>query len=461
MIFKRHFIFMGESSVCIDLLDKQKELKKHVSAIHIGGKLTLLQRKFFNVLLYNSYDDLLKKEIHEIKIGKLCELAGFDSNDYRMVKHVLISLKRTEVTWNLLGDDEIEEWGITSLVSEAVIRNGVCYYSYGPMFRKKLYEPEIYARINLSIMGNFSKSYAFALYENTTRFRNTGSTGWKDLEFWREVLGVGKNDYRQFKEFNKKVIKSAVKEVNETSDIVLAVEYKREKRRIVALKFDVQRNPQLSIPFPIKDTLLQKMKENAKQEKSERAENTVELNSAAYKRMVLFGLTERQAKGFQTEYDDEYIMANLDVVESAYRAGKIAESLPKYAVSALKNDYRPVKSPIERDMEQKKAGIKQKRERERREKERMEALKNKFEAGRIDDVLKKMGLKERREFEQRFRDQHENNLLYQKTQKIGLEMNHPVVQSLFRSFARKELLQEAAEGEFDAYLQRQESLACT
>ena len=203
------------------------------------------------------------------------------------------------------------------------------------------------------------------------------------------------------------------------------------------------------------------MKENAKQEKSERAENTVELNSAAYKRMVLFGLTERQAKGFQTEYDDEYIMANLDVVESAYRAGKIAESLPKYAVSALKNDYRPVKSPIERDMEQKKAGIKQKRERERREKERMEALKNKFEAGRIDDVLKKMGLKERREFEQRFRDQHENNLLYQKTQKIGLEMNHPVVQSLFRSFARKELLQEAAEGEFDAYLQRQESLACT
>lgn len=454
---RKILFFLGESPMGTDLIDTQKELKKHVSAIHIGGKLTLLQRKLFNVLLYNSYDDLMKKETHEIRIGELCDLAGFESNDYRMVKNVLTSLKRTEVTWNLLGDDEVEEWGITSLVAEAVIRNGICHYSYGPLFRKKLYEPEIYARINLSIMGKFSGSYAFALYENTTRFRNLGSTGWKELEFWRGVLGVGENDYRQFKEFNKKVIKTAVKEVNETSDIMLNVEYKREKRRIVAIKFNVQRNPQLPIPFPIKDELMKKMKMEAEQEGSEQQSITVETTSEASQRMLSFGLSESQAAGFQEEYDDGYIMANLDIVENAYKAGKITEALPAYTYGALKNDYRPKKSSFERDVEQKKTEAKRKREQAHLEKERLEDLKNKFEAGRIDNLLKKMGSSERSAFEQRFHTQNEGNMVYQKTQQMGLGMDNPIVQGLFRVFVRNELLQEPAEGEFEDYIRTRES----
>lgn len=443
------FLFQ-ECAMVLGMIDVQKELKKHVSAIHIGGKLSLLQRKLFNVLLFNSYDDLLKKETHEIRIGELCELSGFESNDYRKIKDVLSSLQNTSVTWNLLGDDNVEEWGITSLVSEAVIRKGVCYYSYGPLFRKKLYEPEIYARINLSIMSKFSGSYAFALYENTTRFRSIGSTGWKDLGFWRRVLGVGEGEYRQFKELNKKVIKAAVKEVNETSDIMLEAEYKREKRRIVAIKFNVQRNPQLTIPFPIKDELMKKAKEEMDLEKMEQEAITVGMVSEAYRRMRYFGLTESQADAIQKDHDDEYIMANLNIVKRDYKAGKIEKGLPAYTFSALKKDYRPKKSPVEQDVEQKRKSRKRELEQRRQEKERLEILKKEFEANRIQEALQRMGDSERQRFEERFQKKFEGDLVYKRFQDMG--MNHPVVQSLFNRFARNELLTEASEKEINEFI---------
>jgi hypothetical protein len=434
------------------------EVKKNVSAIHIGGKFSLLQRKFFNVLLSNSYDELLTKEQHQIKVREICDLAGCDTNNTEVAKEVLRSLKNTEVTWNLLGDDDQEEeWGVSSMIAEAVIKRGMCTYAFSPSMRKKLYQPEMYARINLSIMSNFNRSYSLALYENTTRFRGIGTTGWRDLAFWRNVLGVEEGEYHLFKEFNKKVIKPAVKEVNSISDILLEPEYRRERRRVAFIRFNIKQNPQIQIPFPIREKLMEHAKREAEEEKTKQGIVTVGTTSDAYQRMLAFGLSERQAKGFQKERDEDYIMANLDIVESAYKAGRIAEALPAYTYGALKNDYRPNKSPFELGMERKKAETKQKRERERQEKERLETLKNEFEAGRIDEAIRKMGSSERTKFEQRFHQEHAENMVYQKFRKMGLGMDNPVVQGLFRAFARQELLPEPSGGDFEDYVRRRES----
>ena len=39
-------------------------VKKHVAAIHLSGKLSLLQRKLPNVLLLNAYDTLTSQTPH-------------------------------------------------------------------------------------------------------------------------------------------------------------------------------------------------------------------------------------------------------------------------------------------------------------------------------------------------------------------------------------------------------------
>jgi hypothetical protein len=45
---------------------RRGSVKKHVAAIHVSGKLTLLQRKLSNVLLLNAYDTLTSQNLHQI-----------------------------------------------------------------------------------------------------------------------------------------------------------------------------------------------------------------------------------------------------------------------------------------------------------------------------------------------------------------------------------------------------------
>ena len=157
---------------------KTGELKKHIGAIYVAGDLTLLQRKIANILLFNAYDKLLTQETHEIRLKDLANIAGYNSNDIELLKNAFRKLASTGLEWNIL-DEGKERWGTASFISDAEIikGRGICQYSYSPKLRKKLFNPEIYARINLSIQRNFLSTYSLVLYETSIRFRSVSSTG--------------------------------------------------------------------------------------------------------------------------------------------------------------------------------------------------------------------------------------------------------------------------------------------
>ena len=79
-------------------------VKKHVAAIHVSGKLTLLQRKLSNVLLLNAYDTLSTKPKHEIDARTLCLMIGYNSNDMETLKQSLRGLAETVAEWDMLDD---------------------------------------------------------------------------------------------------------------------------------------------------------------------------------------------------------------------------------------------------------------------------------------------------------------------------------------------------------------------
>ncbi len=214
-------------------------VKKHVDTVHIRGELSLLQRKLANALLYHAYPDLPVKERYEIQVEHLSDLIGYGSNDWATLQEALNGLMTTTLEWGVLNGKK-GRWGASTLLAGAEIINGVCHYSYSPFLREKLYSPEIYATINLDIQKKFGSKYASALYENCVRYRNVGSTGWMALEVFRQLLGCDKQSYYQdFKQLNCLVIKPAVREVNETSDIEVTPEYKRQSRKVQSVRMKI------------------------------------------------------------------------------------------------------------------------------------------------------------------------------------------------------------------------------
>ncbi len=304
-----------------DLADQN--LKKHIAAIHISNRLTLTQRKASNVLLYNAYESLLTARVHHIRVKDLAEAIGFNTNNLEPLKEALKTLARTVLEWNILDENGAhEEWGATTLLAQAVIKSGYCIYAYSPDLCEKLYRPEIYALLNLSIQRKFSSGYALALYENCLRYRRVGTTGWIPLDNLKRLLGIGETDayYQDFRKFNDKVIKPAARQVNETSDLLLEVEYQRDRRKINAVRFQVSDNPQMLL-FAQRQAALAV---SAETEAAEPAPgDTAEQHWRLRDKLVTFGLNARQIRMALASHAPRYLEDNIAVVERDLAAGKV------------------------------------------------------------------------------------------------------------------------------------------
>ncbi|WP_186035747.1 replication initiation protein [Burkholderia gladioli] len=292
---------------------KSSELRKHVGTVHVGGDLGLLGRKISNVLLLNAYDDLLTRVEHKIPVGIMSEMLGFDSKNTGALKDALKKIATTPIEFDILHATGDEEWGVTTLLSSANIRNGMVTYEYSRRLADKLANPEIYLLININVQKQFSGAYALALYENCLRFKRTGSTGWISVDIWRRLLGAEAATYDEFKHFNAEVIKKAVKEVSTVSNILITPEYERQNRRVTKIRFLVEDNPQRSM-----------------YDDGDSEEHAAIRESETYRRLIKLGISGRLAIDW-IQHDPDRAAKTAGYVEQQMRAKKIRKNAGGYA----------------------------------------------------------------------------------------------------------------------------------
>ncbi|MCF2906707.1 replication initiation protein [Octadecabacter sp. CECT 8868] len=300
---------------------RRSAVKKHVAAIHVSGKLTLLQRKLSNVLLLNAYDTLTLQATHAMDARTLCTMIGYNSNDMDTLKASLRGLAETVAEWDMLDADGQQEWGVSSLLSYAKLKGGVCEYAYSPALAEKMNDPKVFALINLNIQRRFTSGHALALYENCYRFVRTGSTGWWSLDLFRRLMGVGDSAYYEtYKHLNAKIIKPAIAEVNKTSNIVVSAEIKKRGRAVSDIRFLIKENPQLAI-LDLDD-----------------GEGT--RNAPVYNRLRGLGVSDRLARQWIREHGEEYVVAKLGYVEKQDGV----RNPVGYLTAAMKADFTEIGS---------------------------------------------------------------------------------------------------------------------
>lgn len=328
---------------------RRGSVKKHVAAIHVSGKLTLLQRKLSNVLLLNAYDTLTTGQVHMIDARTLCLMIGYNSNDIDTLKASLRGLAETVAEWDMLDDQGQQEWGVSSLLSYARLKGGVCEYAYSPALAAKLNDPAVFALINLNIQRRFTSGHALALYENCYRFIRTGSTGWWSLDLFRRLMGVEDSEYYAiYKHLNAKIIKTAVAEVNKTSNIVVTPEIRKRGRAVTDIRFKIRENPQLAI-LDLDD-------------------GTGVRRSDVYSRLQGLGVSDRLARQWIAQHGEEHVAEKIAYVNqqrnvknpvgylsAALRDGFTAEAKPPAVSTSRAKDLERIRdlvasrTPTQRD----------------------------------------------------------------------------------------------------------------
>ena len=231
-------------------LKQLKEIKKNNAAIHIDNtNLKLVHRKAFNVLLWNAWDDLEKNKDHTIGVWELMEMLGY--HNIMHLQPALEDLPTIKVTWNLLRDDG---WPISSgacaLLAGFEMVGDVFKYDFSRRLIPLLKNPQLWTKIKIEVANLFKSSYALALYENCARFAEVKSTGFKDIEEWKELIGIPNSEYyKKFTNINKDILKPAIKQVNKLSDIKIAPEYVKKGRggAVKKIKFNIKKKPNFRV----------------------------------------------------------------------------------------------------------------------------------------------------------------------------------------------------------------------
>lgn len=305
---------------------EQKDLLKHVSAIHSAAPLTLLQRKINNALLFHAYPMLTKSEEHTITMTELCRMIGYDGHNYDALKDAILGLLNTVIQWNIIGDDCNDEvWRAGAIISFVEMKKSVCTYYYSKPLRELLYEPSVYGRISMIVQAKFSSVYALALYENCARYITTKVTKWFDYEIFRKLMGImDDTKYTVFKDFKKRVIDKAVSEVNLRSSIEVLPEYRTAGRKVVAIRFKLN----------------EKNKKTPLGKRTSKTYDELENNERALIDILQqeFNISSSHGIKLLREYGEEDVWKKVEILKKtkAYKIGQIQG--PAYLISLLKND---------------------------------------------------------------------------------------------------------------------------
>ena len=421
-----------------DLAAATEQLLKPTATIHVGNKLSLIERKVFNAVIWHSQKQRFSKKSDTLSIGLLMSLIGLErSKNMDVIKDALEKLTTTPIVWNTLRKDRTADWGICTFLAGAELSGGTLRYMLNPLLVEKVNHPTLFAKIQLLVQTQFSSKYSLALYEFLLdELGRAGKQDALELEVPIDTLRHILQFDGAYKHLNSDVLKPCVREVNKHADICVGYRGVKKGRAVVAIAFLVERSA-VQIEMPLVDA------------NQALADQETEPHEPLVRELIDKGITRRKAKELVETYDTERIEGNLRYAEREYTAGKV-KNLSAYLIRAIEEDYQPKMTPEERRRDEERA---KRREREAKRKA-LDALKERWQAFRASRVRKRfseLSDNEQEAYRERFVAELEKNdpMLYARYRKDGFSSG--IVEAQFYTALCTELLTSADETSFETY----------
>lgn len=316
-----------------DLTPTQEIFKAHEAVAVVptsGSRISLLMRRFFNVLLQHAQrqGDV---EIYRVPLEQILVGADYTSTNLEVAKSALRSMAKTTVEWSTVRDDDDPSpkgslWGVSALVAHAELieRQGRLHleWSYSPKLRHNLLDPARYVKLSLQMYSTLRSSSAAGLYEICMRYltNHEGLTNKAEWEWWRPRLtGIPEGEGDQipkYKYFKRDTLLPAIREINAMTNIDVELHEYKTSRRITHIQFSSKLKAQAGLAM----------------------EEPMMFDSELLKQMTDLGLSESVAVRLYTSKEEENIRATLAYVQARVAKGGV-ESPAALFRDALKKGY--------------------------------------------------------------------------------------------------------------------------
>ena len=232
----------------ITMHQRQSNVNKNRKMVKTIGSFTAYQRQGYNVLVKHSIDTELNdpnknRKIYRMHLSEFRKTMGYKKGSMSLdeIAKPLQELQRKSFVE--IGDGSYES---SSLVPYFKLdeKTNELKWKFTSHVKKVLLDKS-YIIINIPTILSLKSSYAIAIYELLKRAYHSKNKEYQFLEYsleeFRERLGINKKKYTAFGNFDRRVIKPAIKEINNHTELyVYAMKqfgYVKRIRRVVGIKF--------------------------------------------------------------------------------------------------------------------------------------------------------------------------------------------------------------------------------
>ncbi len=303
--------------------------------------LTLGEQRLVLAMVSKIHKDDRDFYDYKIQIKELALILDIDiKNAYREADKITERLMERVLRIPQKNGDLLKIHWVTS----ALHKKGSLELSFNPKLKPYLLQLQTeFTDYRLTIITQFQSIHSIRIYQLLKQYRKIGFREFR-VEELKEILGIKKEEYTEFKRFRGRVLNQAKKEFEKKNkkgyhqcDFTFKLETIREGRKINKVKFIIiQQTYQEQLPFL-----------DSSSNKEEEQGNSIK------EQLKFYGISDKQADIFSNNIKEKDIKDILEYYIVRLKSGKVQNESGAYLAKLLK-DGVVVKTPhkIEKEAQQ-------------------------------------------------------------------------------------------------------------
>jgi hypothetical protein len=311
-----------------DTDNKQLIIRKSNELIEARYKLTLAEQRLVLLVASEISPDDMDFKQYKISVADFAKMFELESCNslYEKVQNAANSL--VGKTLQLSTDDTICEMTTWLSYVKYVKGSGLIHLEFHRSLKPYLLQLKShYTQYDMNQVIDFTSQYSIRFYEllKMDAFKAKDGRFVKafEMEHLRLILGLEEKDYPFFKDFRKRVIDTAIKEINEKADIFIEnVSYGKTVRKITRATFSV----------------VVRSKEETLKKQAHPDDGAVEPGShPVIEKLIELGFSGALAKTYKNKHGVKKIERNIAYTLAKKQEG-LVKDVPAYLNKAIEAD---------------------------------------------------------------------------------------------------------------------------
>lgn len=263
-----------------------------------------------------------KFNILELEIKEFMELLDTSQFRYTEIRELVSNLMSKQVRIETDKRDLVANW-ISSI--DYIKDTGLIELEFSEKLIPYLLQlKERFTRYQLNNILHLKNKHSIRIYELLKQYQKIGQREFTINEL-KKILML-ENKYKQFRDFNKSVLKLTMEEINEFTDLIIDIDYIKKGRKVESIKYKIESKDQekkIYIDFLNEFYNIKEMK------------SKMGLGQENFSTEQIMSVYEKAVEKAGNEDIDlfEYIRLNYNHIKSK------ARNKYSYLLKALENDY--------------------------------------------------------------------------------------------------------------------------